>query len=179
MNDIWTGLTAIATVAMAYVAIRQFFLRNKQKAIFLSIQMNDLTDDEYRTVRDKILTVIDVTNAMKRVPHVYYYNRNIPTQQSFNKEDFSIQEYMSELRKCDYFIAVITKRVHSSIYFEAGYALARRKRCIFYVKRGVNALPTVMKRSVEIFDKAKTVEFDDLDDAVSKMKQLLTHLNSA
>jgi len=178
MTEFWIALTSVATVAMAFVAVRRFLIHDKQKALFFSIQMNDLTENEYRTVQEKMLAVIDITKAMKGFSHIYYYNRNLPTHESFIKADFRIQEYMSELRKCNYFIAVITKRVHSSIYFEAGYALAKGKQCIFYVKRSADALPTVMKRSVEVYDTAKVVEFDDLDDVVGKMKELLPHLNS-
>jgi len=176
MDHLWLALTALATLAIAVTGVFHFVRPLRKHRLFFSIQMKNLTDTEYATIKHRIEPTIDQAAAMKCIGHVYYFNRNVPNHASFQEEQFPIQMYMDELDSCDYFFAIIIKPVLSSIYFEAGHALASGKRCVIYALRGLDVLPTVMRLAAHIEDHVCVVECDDLDDIVHKLHERVKRL---
>jgi len=153
--------------------------RNKALFLFFSIMMKDLSDEEYSKVRKSVLEMIDNIKSMKRIRDVFYFNKDINNHESLDEDNFPISDYMSNLHESDYFIAVISKRVHSSIFYESGYALAKGKKCIIFIKEGIkDILPTIMADYSEISDNVKVVAYKDFEQVIHKFKQMLPSLKA-
>ena len=173
----------IATVVMALAAVVSTFLliraRKAQKSkfkIFVSIQCNDLTEDEYKSIQSEVLAVVEFARNLANIEHIYYFNRNIPTKVELDSTPFDGAEYIRQLQRCDYFIAIFQKRVHSSIYAEAGFAIAENKKCIFYTRRGEHVLPTVLSACTEFYEHVKRIDFEDTPDVARMLKGALPNL---
>ena len=169
---------ALATVLTAWLGYRALARRKRKFRLFLSIQMNDLTEEEYSAIQKEVLEVFEFAKELANIDDIYYFNRNYPTKSEFDKADFRIGHYMRELRRCDYFIAIFLRRVHSSIYAEAGYAIAEKKKCFFYTRRGENILPTVLAGAVDIYEHVKALEFDDIGEVARKLKGFLPNIGN-
>src|SRR5437870_5187430 len=99
--------------------------------LFLSMQMSDLAGDDYVQVRREIMEqVYDLRTDFK----VYFFNEFVQTIEEFDEATFDVDKYLGEIDGCDFFIAIISDGVLSSIYFEAAYALDRGKTSIYFVK---------------------------------------------
>lgn len=140
------------------------------------MQMNDLSEEKYQAVRKGILGVVAAAKALNRLGHIYFFNQDVPTHEALDKQHFPIDEYMRELDKCDYFIAIISKRVHSSIYFEAGYAFAKGKECILFSATD-DVLPTITKCCCDTYRECKAIPFSDFDDLIHKLSQMIPHFH--
>ena len=169
---------ALAAIVIAWITVRQSKRHKRKYRLFISIQMNDLSDVEYTTIQKEILSILEFSKSMEHIEHIYYFNRNIPTKNEFNKAEFKANKYMNELDRCDYFIAVILKRVHSSIYAEAGYAMAKGKKCLFYIKKGEKVLPTVLNKSTEIYEHVRAIEFTEIAEVAEKLKEYLPNIGN-
>lgn len=136
------------------------------------MQMADLSDEKYQAVRKGILEVVDYAKALKRLGKIYFFNQKVPSHEALDTQHFPIAEYMRELDDCDYFIAIVSKRIHSSIYFEAGYALAEGKECILF-SAAADVLPTITKHCCDTYHNCKEVPFTDFDDVIHKLRQMI------
>ena len=173
------AVSALAAVVVAWIMYRQYKTHKHKYRLFISIQMNDLSDFEYTTIQKEILSILEFSKSMGHIEDIYYFNRNIPTKDEFNKAEFKANKYMYELDRCDYFIAVILKRVHSSIYAEAGYAIAKGKKCLFYIKKDGNVLPTILNKSTEIYEHVRSIEFNEIAEVAEKLKEYLPNIGNA
>jgi hypothetical protein len=176
-------LGGVGTAVIAWLALQQHITerwrRTRALNLFFSIQMNDLSEEEYRNVRESVLEAVEAAEgakSLKRVGHVYYFNRDVPSHDKLDLPRFPIDEYMRELDRCDYFIAIISKRVHSSIYFEAGYALAKGKECILFCASQEEVLPTIAKCCCETYPKCQAIPFSHIDDVIHKLRQMTPNL---
>ena|SRR6267143_2449276 len=172
-------LGGVGTAVIAWLALQHHMTERRRKTraanLFFSIQMNDLSEEEYRSVRKSVLEAVEVVEgakSLKNVGHVYYFNRDVPSHENLDQQHFPIDEYMRELDRCDYFIAIISKRVHSSIYFEAGYALAKGKECILFSAKQEEVLPTIARYCCETYPSCQSIPFSDISDVVHKLRQM-------
>lgn len=117
---------------------------NKKTNLFLSMQMGGLSGDEYVQVRRDIMGVI--YDLKKEEKHdVYFLNEFIQTSEEFNESSFDVEKYLKKIEECDYFIAVISNKVVSSVYYEAAYAIANGKESFYFVK-DEKFMPLVMRK---------------------------------
>ena len=126
--------------------------------VFLSMQMSDLDAAEYTSSRQKIINVL---LRLRQNCDVYFLNEYIPDQDKFCDADLDLNDYLSRIRACTLFVAVMRKKVVSSIYFEVGYALAHAKRVILFVENR-NVLPLVMRELPNVDNLVEIIETTDL-----------------
>jgi len=179
INILIAAVSALATAVATWILIRQFYTQKKKFRLFISIQMNDLTNEEYEGIQKEILDILEFAKSLENVESVYYFNRNYPTKKDFIEAKFDVGRYMKNLDECDYFLGVFFRRIHSSIYAEAGYALAKGKKCILYTRKDQNTLPSVLKGSIDIFENVKEIQFDDIKHIARKLKEYLPHLGNS
>ncbi len=109
--------------------------------IFVSIQMKGLGDSQYEKTR---VDVIKLIRDLKENCDVFFYNEDIYKPKDFETVNFDPEEYLAEIDKYDYFIAVFTDTVVSSLYVEVGYALAKGKKVLCFAQH-IDCIPTLLK----------------------------------
>ncbi|WP_114766967.1 DUF4062 domain-containing protein [Vibrio rhodolitus] len=107
---------------------------DKKLNLFFSTPFTTLTDVEYSELRSSIVDIAEDLREFENVDDVYYINEGFESLDDFVFPNLKASAYFNLIDNCDYFIAVLSKRLFSSVHFEAGYALAKGKRCIFFVK---------------------------------------------
>ncbi|MCX6133003.1 MAG: hypothetical protein NTU47_04225 [Ignavibacteriales bacterium] len=172
-------LGGVATSVLAYIAWRTW---KKQQAkhvlkLFVSIQMNNLQPNEYEEIHRNVSKTIDIIEGLNRDVKVYWFNKKYPSHHIVSRDDINIDEYMMAIDNCDHFLAVIPEKVHSSIFFESGYALAKGKGCYFFTPLNKQVLPSIMEGSSDVYTNAKKVVYDGMPDFIHKFVQLVPHLH--
>lgn len=179
LSIVFGGIVALATAIVAWIAYNNRHRVKSKYRLFISVQFNNLSDGEYEAVQKEVLEVLDSAKNYENIDSIYYFNRNIPTRADFKGKVFKPREYMKELVKCDYFIGIFQSRVHSSIYYETGFAVAEMKKCFLYTKKTENdVLPTVLAESVDLYEHVKRTEFDEIGEVAEKLKGLLPNLGN-
>lgn len=87
----------------------------------------------------------------------YCAGETIPPGQQFDPGAISIRQDLSALDRSALFVLIYFRSAHSSVLFEAGYALARGMESIYLV-RDRNDLPFLMKYAAEAFDHVHILE---------------------
>jgi hypothetical protein len=136
------------------------------RTVFLSMQMSDLAGNEYVDVRQAIM---DVVFELRRFHAVYFFNEFVQRQETFDERLFDARTYLREIDKAEYFVAVLSRKIVSSIYFEAGYALARGKRCIYFVADD-RLMPMLMRRVALSHSNVRVCRTTDLADIKEVLK---------
>lgn len=168
MATIWTAIGTVATIVGVGVPL----IRRRSKRryrIFLSMQMSQLSDEDYLLVRQQILNVI---YDMRKHDDVYFFNELVPDRNAFQERTFDALEYLSEIRKADYFVAVLSERILSSIFFEAGYAVATGKQS-FYFLLNRQAMPLIMRTAIQDHPKVKVIELPSMEELGVRLSHLL------
>ncbi len=179
LQILFAGVVAVATALGVWLTYRGRAKNRTKYRLFFSVQFNGLSDLEYEAVQKEIFEVLDFAKNLENVEDIYYFNRNIPTKEDFEGKEFLVSEYMRELAKCDYFIGIFQKRIHSSIYTEAGFAMAREKRCFFYTKANQeDVLPTVLAECVDIYEHVSRTDYKEIGEVATKLKGLLPNLGN-
>lgn len=169
-STIWTAIGALATVATLCFTIVSIVRRKRVKRlkIVLSMQMSHLSQQEYSETRQDIMTLI---YDLRKRHDVFFFNEFVPTLTEFDEKKFDPHKYLHEIDKCNYFVAIILERVPSSIYFEAGYALAAGKRSIYYVT-DEKAMPILMRTASTDHSKIKLIRATGLEDIKPRILSL-------
>lgn len=179
-DSFWTITGGIASVSVAAILVVRYLIkkarRRKKLRLFLTTQMSHLEADGYREVRDETMKVAAGLRRLDRIENVYYLNDIIASNEGFKDEDFDVDDYLSEIDKCDYFVAIILEQVYSSVYFEAGYALTQRKQSIYFVPKGKSVMPLVMRTISKIHPKIRVFEYSELSDIGKQIKQMINYL---
>jgi hypothetical protein len=140
----WSSLWTAVAIVVIYFALRPRLRRGRKRRkfrIFLSMQMSQLGRDEYKRVRDDIMKIV---LELRKTDEVYFFNEDIFNFDDFLETDVNPNDYLRRIRDCDYFIAIIVERICSSIYFEAGYALAYGRESLYFVPQE-NVTPVLMR----------------------------------
>jgi Nucleoside 2-deoxyribosyltransferase len=136
--------------------------------LFLSMQMSDLTNEEYVLVHQSIMPVV---HDLRKLHKVYFFNEEVHRQEEFDERDFDARSYLAEIDAADVFVAIVTKKIVSSIYFEAGYALARGKRCLYFVTDD-HLMPVLMRRVALSHENVRTCQTTDLHDIKATLRDV-------
>lgn len=172
--EAWTAIGAVATVSGVVFSVISLWpqiramIPWRKKRLFLSMQMSGLAGVEYQDVRKDVMELV---YSFRTRHKVYFYNEFIQKVEEFEESTFDANKYLRKIAKCDLFIAVITKKVVSSIYFEAGVALCQRCRCVFFISND-NVLPLVMRRVASENNRIHIFRTTEL----SEVKRVLTNI---
>jgi len=130
--------------------------------------MTGLAGVEYQDVRKDVMELV---YGFRTRHKVYFYNEFIQRVEDFDESTFDSKKYLRKIAKCDFFVAVVTKKVLSSIYFEAGVALCQRCRCVFFIPDD-SVLPLVMRRVATDNNRIQIFRTKEL----SEVTQVLTNI---
>ena len=173
------AISAAAVVVTAIVAYWQYRGRRppkrKNPRLFLSTQMSGLTDEEYREVRQEVLSVVYYLRGLDHFESVYYFNEDIPNQEDFDESTFDVDKYLDELRNADYVVGVIDRKIISSLYFEVGYAIGRDQQVIYFV-RDRDMMPIVMRNHADVGNTVKVIYYKSLSEVGRKIQQMKNNL---
>jgi hypothetical protein len=170
----WTAVGSIAAVIVAVSRIRRGpwrLRRPRRLRVFLSMQVSQLTPDQYDLTRSEAMGLVGV---LRRTDDVYFLNEQIPRLEDFSEKSFDARSYLEEIRRADYFVAVITDKICSSIYFEAGFALALRKPSIYFVTRA-EVMPALMRVLGDDHPRIKVVQAESLADITPTITKLIDY----
>ncbi len=135
--------------------------RLKRKKVFISTQMSEL--DDYNTVWSNTMGL--VRTLRQRKLNVFYGNEDIESEEDLNIEDYNWAVYLQELNDCKYFIAIVSEKKISSIFYEAGIAASSKARkCIFFVKETDKLLPIVMRKASSIKSNVRVINYRTFDE---------------
>lgn len=168
----WTAVGALATLAGLYIPVRAMIEKKRHKLrVFISMQMSHLSPEEYSKERKDIMELI---YELRKKHTVFFYNEFIHNLSEFNESKFDPHGYLREIKNCDYFIAILSEEILSSIYFEAGYALAVGMRSVYYVIDD-NVMPLVMRTASADHNKIKVIRANSLNDIKPRILNLLNN----
>jgi hypothetical protein len=143
----------------------------KKINLFLSMQMGGISGDEYIQVRRDIMGV--VYDLKKEEKHdIYFLNEFIQTSEEFNESSFDVNKYLKKIEECDYFIAVISSKVVSSVYYEAAYAMANGKESFYFVK-DEKFMPLVMRKKASSDPRIHIITTVDLQEIEYKISNII------
>ncbi|MGF1606142.1 MAG: hypothetical protein ACFB22_07365 [Rhodothalassiaceae bacterium] len=91
-------------------------------------------DDRIGAQRDLIARIIAILERECGLKGVFYAGLRIYERREFDPPDIALKKNFIELQRSRIFILIAPEKVSSSIYVEAGMALALRKPCLFFVK---------------------------------------------
>jgi nucleoside 2-deoxyribosyltransferase len=138
--------------------IRGYITRSKEiKKVFFSMQMSGLEGQDYIIEREKIMKTVEELRLSCNT--VVFFNEQVLRIEDFDESKFDGKKYISDIDDCDLFAAVITQKAFSSIYFEVGYALGKKKQCLVFVTKK-DVMPLVMRhlshhKKIKIFYEEK------------------------
>jgi len=107
------------------------------------------TEEEYQASRSEVMKVYD-TLQDKCDFKVYCALSHCPTKKSFEARDVSVKKDLAALSHADYFVLLYPRKITSSVLFEAGYALAQKKRSVYFVSNR-NDLPYMMQKAASVY----------------------------
>lgn len=170
----WNAVGALAGLAALYFPLRLLWRKRwwRRPRVFLSMQMSQLTPSEYERVREDIMKLV---HELRKTHYVYFFNEFVYHLDRFDEKTINSEEYLSEIRHCDYFIAIVVERICSSIYFEAGYAIAHGKTSIYFAIRE-DAMPVLMRLISADHPKAKIVKAESLDEISQRVTSALRNI---
>ncbi len=169
---IWTAVGALAAVVVLIIPVWKFLKRKisrKRIRIFLSMQMSDLSYEEYDEVRHDIM---DLIYQLRKTNDVYFYNEFIQRPKDFDENKLDADNYLKEIKRCDYFIAILSEKIVSSIYFEAGYALALGKKSIYFVA-DEQVMPLLMRIAAHDYQDLQIVKATSIDEISPRIMNIL------
>ena len=174
-GTIWTAIGAIASIIALYFPIRSMIKKKRKKVkVLISMQMSHLSDAEYEEIREDIMHLI---YDLRKHHEVYFYNEFVPKIQDFDKNKFNPLDYLLEIKKSDWFIAIITEKILSSIYFEAGYALAAGVNSVYFVTDD-KVMPLVMRMISADHPKVKVIRASSINEIKPRIVNLLNNSNN-
>ena len=154
----WTAIGAIATVLAILIPLLRHHRKNKVRIkIFLSMQMAGLNEDKYKKLHQRLLHVI---MELRKDYEVYFYNEPFKSLSEFSDEKICVESYLNDISASDCFIAILSEKVVSSIYFEIGYAIAHKKHIIVFVNN-VRDPPLLIRQAAKIYPSVKLITRDD------------------
>lgn len=139
------NIEAILAIVAATITIVSFIpkvsqwyrltLRIGKTRIFISMPMSNLDERQYTDLRLFIMNVKqELLNRNKKLA-IYFENEKYPTKQDYIRgaQQLNIRLYLRQIKRSDYFVAMIPHNGISSIYYEAGYAESNCKKSLFAI----------------------------------------------
>jgi hypothetical protein len=176
-NTVWTAIGALAALAALCPFIRPILRRKRRRIrVFLTMQMSQLSASDYVGVRADIMEL--VYQLRRKTYDVYFFNEFVPRIEEFDEKEVNPEEYLGHIERSDYFIAIIPQRLFSSIYFEAGYALAHEKRSVYFIIQD-NVMPILMRLVAADHVNVKIVKADALDEIPVRITNFLENARNS
>ncbi len=125
---------AILAGLIVYTFRRIYLGLTEKRRVFISLPMAGLLDrgafEAHRAFS------ADLTRELGRLDRVQVYcaYAQVPSYEQFENSGAASIDVIHRIRKCDYYIAILTDRVYSSVLIEIGYALARKKHVSVYFR---------------------------------------------
>jgi nucleoside 2-deoxyribosyltransferase len=140
--------------------------------VFLSAPMSAFDQDAYENSRSQAIKVAEHLKSCHNLKNVFYAGGSIKSTSDFDESFDALEMDTKAIRESVLFIMIYPKKVVSSALVEAGYALALKKPCIFFV-RDRDDLPYILKGAEnsslksEDIPTIKICTFSEIDDIFS------------
>lgn len=125
---------AIVAALIVYVFRRIYLGITEKRRVFISLPMAGLPDRAAFEAHRAFSA--DLTRELGRLDRVQVYcaYAQVPSYEQFENTGAASIDVIHRIRKCDYYMAILTDRVYSSVLIEIGYALARNKHVSVYFR---------------------------------------------
>lgn len=138
---------------------------------FVSAPMASLKPTQYGAERQNVLKVVQCLRNDCKMGAVFFAGEAIETPEQFEPVAVSVEKDIEAIENSEYFILILNKKVASGSLFEAGYALALGKQCVYFVRSRKN-LPFLMQHLAEVIENVEIFEFKGIGDIVRMLKDL-------
>lgn len=144
---------------------------------FLTTPLSGIGNQEqYSAFMERMRPILTKIRALKGVEHVYYFNEMIPTFDEFHQDKWSVPDYFNEIEQADYMVLVTDSSNVSAVYYEAGYALAKGIKAIYFVGPH-GKIPHLMHQCVFTYPKlARHQEFKELEQVPELLRRVMPAL---
>jgi hypothetical protein len=147
--------------------------------VFLAYPMAALQRDAYAAGRAEALDIVEALKTHANVNTVYFAGQKIDSPERFEAQDVAAEVDLKAIDAARYFVMVLPDKIVSSVLFEAGYALARKKPSVYFV-RSTDHLPYVMTHVDTLpqkgFPRVRIRTYADRADLVRLIKSDKEHL---
>lgn len=147
------------------------FVKVQHYDAFVSAPMASLKVGEYAVERQNVIKVVNCLRTDCGMGAVFFAGEAIETKEQFEPIPVSVEKDIEAIEHSDYFILIMTKKVASSSLFEAGYALALGKQCVYFVRSRRN-LPFLMQHIPEVIENVDIYEYKKTTDILRMLKDL-------
>lgn len=176
--NITTGIFAslFVVIFMALLSFLWSRLNRRTRHVFLSIPMAGLEHPQgFETHKD---LSVRLTEQLERIENVEVYcgYSKVTNKDEYQKVEAAPVEILKAIRKCSYFIAILSERVYTGTLVEIGYALARRKHVIIWYKTegGKPNLPWILDllgSNTLLRLRLSKQHYDDFEDLIRRARQ--------
>jgi len=136
--------------------------------VFLSAPMAGLRSAaKYRAFRAEMLTVVAALESCGLT--VFFAGRDLESPDQFDEQDASVVRDIEALNASRYMLMIYPERVVSSVLVEAGYALAKGMKAVYFV-RDVKHLPFLL-RHLDRVHPLKIYEYETIDRVVTLIRK--------
>jgi len=148
--------------------------------VFLAYPMAAWDDPTtFQHERGNALQVIEALRGHTGIKSIYFAGQKITSIAEFEEHDVAAEIDLKGIDECKYFVMVFPEKLVSSVLFEAGYALAKRKPAIYFV-RDQTHLPFIMRNisslPKEQFPSVKVYEYQDINSLLHLIEVNKKHL---
>lgn len=141
-------------------------IREIKYDVFLSAPMASLQSDQrYQDERKQILEIIAAMKEHCNFRSVYFAGEHIGSVTQFDQADVAADEALAQLRDSKYYVMVYGDRLLSSVFIEAGYAIALSKPSVLFVRSKAD-LPYLLQAAQQNFRFIKVYEYRDAVDLI-------------
>ena len=143
---------AVAALGIIFIGLSLFLIlrpdsiRKVAYDVFLAYPMAALeTKANFDKGRAHALAIAEALKTYAGVSTVYFAAQKIDSPEAFEAHEVAAEFDLAAIDEARYFVMVLPGKLASSVLFEAGYALARRKPSVYFV-REKDYLPYLMKK---------------------------------
>ncbi len=143
--------------------------KEQPDSAFISTPIASFTADEYKRMKKIVKDLIRVLRYELEILHIYYAGEDIDGVEDFHSPEVAIKQDMQGICSYEFFILIYPGRYISSVLVEAGYALALRKKCLFFVQKRSD-LPFILQSADKVFKRVRIVEYGAMEDIPGLLK---------
>lgn len=154
-------LKNLVVFGASYVYPRSIHTVTK-RSVFISSPMNSSrTDNEYKVLRNNILSLCDKIKTLD-FSQVIYPGEKIESKSDFDGESIAINSNFRKLKSAECLLVIYPQNIASSVLTEIGYAIALTKKIVIFTKNK-NKLP-FMLREANMLSNIKIFQYRDFDE---------------
>ena len=145
---------------------------------FISSPMSFPTNEEYQTNRALIMSVLDKIAEINSNYRCYFAGININTLDEFDSNRDSAENDLKVLDESRSFVMILpSENLKTSCFVEAGYAIAKNKPSIYFIKND-NDLPFMLKKIDAAINDIRIYEFSNNTNLLEKVQKNIKNLFS-